>query len=235
MGVIVGSPASPMFLGAMIMGPLGGLAHEADRQALGRARSSAGFEMLVNNFSAGILGFVLAIVGFFGIAPARRRPQQRARATRSNWLVDAQPAAAREHLHRARQGAVPQQRHQPRRAHAARHRSRSQETGKSILFLLEANPGPGLGLLLAFTFFGVGIAEATRPGAIIIQFFGGIHEIYFPYVLMKPMLILAAIARRHDRRRDERARSTPAASPRHRPGSIIAVLVADRAAAAISA
>ncbi|MDQ1548602.1 MAG: mannitol system or component, partial [Microbacteriaceae bacterium] len=69
-----------------------------------------------------------------------------------------------------------------------------QQSGKSILFLLEANPGPGVGLLLAFMFFGVGIARATAPGAIIIQFFGGIHEIYFPYVLSKPMLLLAVIA-----------------------------------------
>src|SRR5690606_37957771 len=67
------------------------------------------------------------------------------------------------------------------------------EEGKSVLFLLEANPGPGLGLLLAFTFFGVGAARATAPGAAIIQFFGGIHEIYFPYVLMKPLLLLAVI------------------------------------------
>ncbi len=67
------------------------------------------------------------------------------------------------------------------------------EQGKSVLFLLEANPGPGLGLLLAFTFFGRGVAKASAPGAAVIQFFGGIHEIYFPYVLMKPKLILAMI------------------------------------------
>ena len=68
------------------------------------------------------------------------------------------------------------------------------DTGKSVLFLLEANPGPGLGLLLAYSFFGRGVPKATAPGAAIIQFFGGIHEIYFPYVLMKPRLILAMIA-----------------------------------------
>ena len=68
------------------------------------------------------------------------------------------------------------------------------DQGKSVLFLLEANPGPGLGLLLAFTLFGKGVAKATAPGAAIIHFFGGIHEIYFPYVLMKPKLILAMIA-----------------------------------------
>ena len=72
--------------------------------------------------------------------------------------------------------------------------SEAAEKGKSVLFLLEANPGPGLGLLLAFTLFGKGIAKATAPGAAIIHFFGGIHEIYFPYVLMKPKLLLAMIA-----------------------------------------
>ena len=66
--------------------------------------------------------------------------------------------------------------------------------GKSILFLLEANPGPGLGILLAFMLFGKGMAKQSAPGASIIHFFGGIHEIYFPYILMKPALILAAIA-----------------------------------------
>ena len=70
----------------------------------------------------------------------------------------------------------------------------SAESGSSILFLLEANPGPGVGLLLAFTFFGIGAARASAPGAAVIQFFGGIHEVYFPYALMKPMVILALIA-----------------------------------------
>src|SRR5205085_8478828 len=66
--------------------------------------------------------------------------------------------------------------------------------GKSILFLLEANPGPGLGLLLAYSIFGTGQAKSTAPAAAIIQFFGGIHEIYFPYVLMKPLTLLATIS-----------------------------------------
>mgnify|MGYP003589320441 FL=1 len=68
------------------------------------------------------------------------------------------------------------------------------ETGKSILFLLEANPGPGLGLLGAYMLFGKGSAKSTAAGAAIIHFFGGIHEIYFPYVLMNPVLFLAVIA-----------------------------------------
>jgi PTS system mannitol-specific IIC component len=69
-----------------------------------------------------------------------------------------------------------------------------QEQGKSILFMLEANPGPGAGLLLAYLFFGPRSLRPTVPAALIIHFFGGIHEVYFPYVLMKPKMILATIA-----------------------------------------
>lgn len=67
------------------------------------------------------------------------------------------------------------------------------KAGKSIFFLLETNPGPGQGVLLAYWLVGKGMAKQSAPGAIIIDFFGGIHEIYFPYVLMNPILILAVI------------------------------------------
>ena len=63
--------------------------------------------------------------------------------------------------------------------------------GKAIHFLLETNPGPGLGLLLAYTFAGKGLAKQSAPGAAIIHFFGGIHEVYFPYVLFHPIMIVA--------------------------------------------
>lgn len=69
----------------------------------------------------------------------------------------------------------------------------SQEFGKSIFFMIESNPGPGLGVLLAFCLFGKGMAKSSAPGAVIIHFLGGIHEIYFPYILMKPILLLAVI------------------------------------------
>jgi len=62
------------------------------------------------------------------------------------------------------------------------------ESGKSIFFLLEANPGPGLGILLAYWVFAKGMIKQSAPGSIIIHFLGGIHEIYFPYVLMNPIL-----------------------------------------------
>lgn len=189
MGVIIGSPV-PMFLGAMIVGPLSALLTKyMDKLWEGKIRP--GFEMLVDNFSAGILAFGLAVGAFFGIAPV------------VTGLSNALSAAVEFLVH---SGLLPLASIfiEPGKVlflnNAINHGiltplgiEQSKATGKSILFLLEANPGPGVGILLAFMFFGVGISKASAPGAIIIQFLGGIHEIYFPYVLMKPMLLLAAI------------------------------------------
>lgn len=190
MGVIVGT-SIPMFLGAMVMGPLAAwITKKMDGLWDGKIRP--GFEMLVNNFSAGILGMLLAIAGFFGFGPIMSAISQFLGGI-VNWLVGA-------HLLPLLSIVV-----EPAKIlflnNAINHGvftplgiQQATETGKSILFLIEANPGPGLGVLLAFTFFGVGLAKASAPGAIIIQFFGGIHEIYFPYVLMKPILFLSVIA-----------------------------------------
>ncbi|MET0481188.1 MAG: PTS transporter subunit EIIC, partial [Mycetocola sp.] len=190
MGVIVGS-SIPMFIGAMIMGPLAAwLMKKID--AIWDGKIKAGFEMLVNNFSAGILGAILAIVGFFGIAPIITTLSALLESV-VNWLVAlsllplvsifVEPGKILFLNNAINHGVFTPLGVQ-----------QVEESGKSILFLIEANPGPGLGILLAYSFFGLGIARASAPGAIIIQFFGGIHEIYCPYVLMKPMLILAAIA-----------------------------------------
>lgn len=190
MGVIVGTDI-PMFLGALIMGPLGGYAIKRF-DALIEGRIRQGFEMLVNNFSAGIIGGALAIFGLLGASPVV--------TALSDFLgagVDAIVAA----------GALPLVSIfvEPAKIlflnNAINHGvlaplaiEQAREAGSSILFLVETNPGPGLGVLLAFTIFGVGISKRSAPGAAIIVFFGGIHEIYFPYVLMKPFLVLAVIA-----------------------------------------
>jgi PTS system mannitol-specific IIC component len=190
MGVIVGAGV-PMFLGALIVGPLAAwLMKRVDRIWDGKIRP--GFEMLVNNFSAGILAMLLGLLAFFGLAPVLTA-LSRALGGAVDALVNAQllplasiviePAKVLFLNNAINHGVLT-----PLGVQQA------EEAGKSILFLLEANPGPGLGLLLAFSVFGVGVSRATAPGAIIIQFFGGIHEIYFPYVLSKPMLLLAVIA-----------------------------------------
>src|ERR687894_280248 len=189
-GVIVGSDI-PMFLGALIMGPLGGyLIMQFDRLVEGRVRQ--GFEMLVNTFSAGILGGALAIIGVLGAGPVISAISDVLGAGVHTLLhagllplvsIIVEPAKVLFLNNAINHGVLA-----PLAIEQAR------EAGKSILFMVETNPGPGLGILLAYTVFGRGISRASAPGAAVIQFFGGIHEIYFPYVLMKPALVLAAIA-----------------------------------------
>ena len=189
-GVIVGA-SIPMFLGAMIMGPFGGyVIKKFDKLIDGKVPT--GFEMLVNNFSAGILGGGVSILAYSVIEPVV--------SGISTGLGSAAQAITN-------MGALPLISFivEPAKIlflnNAMNHGVFSplaiqqvQEAGKSIFFLLEPNPGPGLGILLAFMLYSKGTAKQSAPGAIIIHFLGGIHEIYFPYVLMKPALILAVIA-----------------------------------------
>lgn len=180
-----------MFIGAMIMAPLSAwIMSKLDK--LWENYIPAGFEMLVNLFSAGIFSFFMGIAGFFGLAPIINGIMDLLGKGVAGLInvgllplvsVLIEPAKVFFLNNAINHGALTPLGLQD-----------AATNGKSVLFLLEANPGPGLGILLAFTFFGVGMAKASAPGAAIIHFFGGIHEIYFPYVLMKPALILAVIA-----------------------------------------
>ncbi len=189
-GVIVGSDI-PMFIGAMIMGPLAGYAiRRFDRMVEGRVK--AGFEMLVSNFSIGILGMLLAVLGYYVVGSV---------ISGLTMLISSGAELVIRH------GLLPLVSLfvEPAKVlflnNAVNHGifspigiEQARETGQSIMFLLETNPGPGLGVLLAYWLFGRGNARQSAPGAVIIQFFGGIHEIYFPYILARPVLIVAAIA-----------------------------------------
>jgi PTS system mannitol-specific IIC component len=187
MGVIVGA-SIPMFLGAMIAGPLGGFLIKKLDEAL-EGHIPAGFEMLVNNFSAGILGGILALLCFLGIGPLAETCTN-ALGAGVGWLVShkllpfasvlVEPAKILFLNNAINHGVFT-----PLGAQQA------QEAGRSIYYMIESNPGPGLGLLLAYCLAGKGSAKSSAPGAVIIHFLGGIHEIYFPYVLMNPVLILA--------------------------------------------
>ncbi|MGQ3384134.1 PTS mannitol transporter subunit IICBA [Glutamicibacter sp. TV12E] len=189
MGVIVGTDI-PMFIGAMIMGPLAAWVMQK-LDALWEGRIKPGFEMLVNNFSAGILAAIMAIIGMLLVGPAVKAFSQGA-ATAVDFLVQhgllpltsilIEPAKILFLNNAINHGIL-----------TPLGTEESLNAGKSMLFLLESNPGPGLGLLLAYTVFGRGMARASAPGAALIQFVGGIHEIYFPYVLMKPVIVLAPI------------------------------------------
>ncbi|SFR23537.1 MULTISPECIES: PTS mannitol transporter subunit IICB [unclassified Paenibacillus] len=190
MGVIVGADI-PMFLGAMVAGPLAAwILKKFDKAIEGKVRS--GFEMLVNNFSAGIIGAILALLAHVAIGPIVQMISQVLSAG-VQFLVNAgllplvnliiEPGKVLFLNNALNHGVL-----SPIALEEAA------RTGKSVLFMLESNPGPGLGILLAYCLFGKGSAKSSAPGAVIIHFFGGIHEIYFPYILMKPILILAAIA-----------------------------------------
>jgi PTS system mannitol-specific IIC component len=188
-GVVVGADI-PMFLGAMIVGPFSAWVLKSfDKAIEGKVRS--GFEMLVNNFSLGIIGAALALGAYTGVGPFVQMI--------TNYL-----AAGVQFL--VNTGLLPLVNIliEPGKIlflnNAINHGiltpialDQLSKTGQSILFMLESNPGPGLGILLAYWLVGRGTAKQSAPGAAIIHFFGGIHEIYFPYILMNPRLIIAAI------------------------------------------
>lgn len=194
MGTIAGvggTEGQPMLLGAMVMGPLAGWCIKKFDQFM-ETRMPAGFEMLINNFSVGILGMLLAILGFYGIGPAM---------TAILAVLSAGVDVLVNH------GLLPLAAIfiEPAKVlflnNAINHgiftpigTEQALETGRSIMYMLEADPGPGLGVLLAYWAFAKDKAtKQSVPGAVIIHFFGGIHEIYFPYVLMNPLVIIAPI------------------------------------------
>jgi PTS system mannitol-specific IIC component len=190
MGVVVGTDI-PMFLGAMIIGPLAAyILKQIDGFVQQRTRS--GFEMLVDNFSAGILGLVMAVLGLLAVGPIVETFANAAGDVVNTMVTNnvlplvsivVEPAKVLFLNNAINHGVL-----------APLGVAQALEHGKSILFMVETNPGPGLGILLAYWFFGPRALRPSAPGAIIIHFFGGIHEIYFPYVLMNPRLIVAAIA-----------------------------------------
>ena len=191
-GVIVGAPDYPMLMGAMVMGPLAGFVIKKFDQAMD-GRMPAGFEMLINNFSIRIFGMLLAIVGYYAIGPFMSAVLVVLKGG-VQVLVDHSllPLAA-IFIEPAKvlflNNAINHGIFTPIGIEQAA------EAGKSIMYMLEANPGPGLGLLLAYWAFSKDKAtKDSAPGAIIIHFFGGIHEIYFPYILMNPLVIVGPIA-----------------------------------------
>ena len=191
-GVIVGAPDYPMLMGAMVMGPLAGFVIKKFDQAMD-GRMPAGFEMLINNFSIGILGMLLAILGYYAIGPFMSAVLIVLKGgvevlVNHNLLplsaIFIEPAKVLFLNNAINQGIF-----------TPIGIEQAAEAGKSIMYMLEANPGPGLGLLLAYWAFSKDKAtKDSAPGAIIIHFLGGIHEIYFPYILMNPLVIVGPIA-----------------------------------------
>lgn len=190
MGIIVGTDI-PMFLGAMICGPLAAwVLKQFDRSIEGKIKS--GFEMLVNNFSLGIIGAILTLISYNGVGPLIEQI--------TKWLSSGVEFLVNHNLIPLANILI-----EPAKIlflnNAINHGvlspiavEEAARSGQSLLFMLEANPGPGLGILLAYMIAGRGSARQSASGAAVIHFFGGIHEIYFPYILMNPRLLLAVIA-----------------------------------------
>lgn len=189
-GVICGTEYT-MFMGAMIMGPLAGLVIKKFDKAVD-GHIPAGFEMIVNNFSVGILGLIMAVIGYYLIGPFMGVILG-ALSAGVNVLVThgilplvtvfVEPAKILFLNNAINHGIF-----SPLGA------EQIAETGKSVFYMIESNPGAGTGILLAYMFFSKDKkTKDSAPGALIIHLFGGIHEIYFPYVLMNPLLLLAAI------------------------------------------
>lgn len=190
MGVIIGSD-TPMFIGAMLMGPIAGYFIKSWDELV-KGRIKPGFEMLVDNFSLGIISMLLAIAGYLLIGHAVTWLTNLL-SSGVNWmlahklnpllaiLVD--PAKVLFLNNAVNHGIM-----------TPLGIEQASEMGRSMLFLVDPNPGPGLGILLACWVFGKGSTKQSAPGAAVIQLFGGIHEIYFPYVLARPILLLAVMA-----------------------------------------
>ena len=187
---VIASTSIPMVLGAMVMGPLSGYIIKKFDKII-KDKVPAGFEMLVNNFSLAIIGMILAIVGLFVIGPSMTIIVGVMNIGVSfivkNGLlpllaVFIEPIKVLFLNNAINHGIID-----------VIALDQVNEYGKSILYLLEANPGPGLGVILSYFIYSKGTMKQSAPSAAIIQFFGGIHEIYFPYILINPSLLLAAI------------------------------------------
>jgi PTS system mannitol-specific IIC component len=187
-----GTDGQPMLMGAMIMGPIAGLLIKKFDQAMD-GHMPAGFEMLINNFSVGIFGMIVAIIGYFIIGPFMTVILAVLTAGVDVLVNHSLLPLAAIFIEPAKvlflNNAINHGIFTPIGLEQAA------TAGKSIMYMLETNPGPGLGLLLAYWVFCPDkTTKDSAPGAIIVQFLGGIHEIYFPYILMNPATIIGPIA-----------------------------------------
>lgn len=190
MGAIVGADIT-MFLGAMILGPFAAWVLKKFDEII-EGKIPTGFELLINNFSVGIIGAIISIIGAIAVAPALTELTN-VMSVGVDWMIQhkvlpftaifIEPAKILFLNNAIGQGIL-----------SPLGSTQLAEYGKSVLYLLESNPGPGLGILLGYMVAGKGNSKASAFGASVIHLFGGIHEIYFPFVLMNPALLIALIA-----------------------------------------
>ncbi len=190
-GAIMSNTSITMLMAAMVMGPLAGFCIKKFDQLM-EGRMPAGFEMLINNFSAGIIGMILAMLGYIAIGPLMSGILAVLSAGVNILVQNGLLPLVSIFIEPAKvlflNNAINHGIFTPLATEQAA------EFGKSIMYMLEPNPGPGLGVLLAYMFFCKDkVTKDSAPGAVIIHLLGGIHEIYFPYILMNPLVIVAPI------------------------------------------
>lgn len=190
-GAIMSNTSITMLMAAMVMGPLAGFCIKKFDEAM-EGRMPAGFEMLINNFSAGIIGMILAMLGYVVIGPVMSAILAFLSAGVNVLVQNSLLPLVAVFIEPAKvlflNNAINHGIFTPLAT------AQAAEAGKSIMYMLEPNPGPGLGVLLAYMFFCKDkVTKDSAPGAVIIHLLGGIHEIYFPYILMNPLVIIAPI------------------------------------------
>jgi len=190
-GAIMSNTSITMLMAAMVMGPLAGFCIKKFDEFMD-GRMPAGFEMLINNFSAGIIGMILAMLGYILIGPIMSGILAVLSAGVNILVQNSLLPLVAIFIEPAKvlflNNAINHGIFTPLAT------AQAADMGKSIMYMLEPNPGPGLGVLLAYMFFCKDkVTKDSAPGAVIIHLLGGIHEIYFPYILMNPLVIVAPI------------------------------------------
>lgn len=176
-------------LGAMILGPVCGLLWKHVLEPLTR-KAVQGMEMLTRNLVAAIVGAAFSITAYYVLTPVLSAVTH-VIMMGVDWLIAhklicltsvlIEPAKVfflNNSIHHGILLPLAMQ--------------QAEQSGSSMLFLLETNPGPGLGVLLAL-WLSNRKKRKEYAAYMFVECIGGIHEIYFPEVLANLWLLLALI------------------------------------------
>ena len=176
-------------LGAMILGPICGLLWKHVLEPLTR-KAVQGMEMLTRNLVAAVVGAAFSIAAYYVLTPVLSAVTH-VIMMGVDWLIAhklicltsvlIEPAKVfflNNSIHHGILLPLAMQ--------------QAEQNGSSMLFLLETNPGPGLGVLLAL-WLSNRKKRKEYAAYMFVECIGGIHEIYFPEVLANLWLLLALI------------------------------------------
>lgn len=177
-------------LGAMILGPICGLLWKHVLEPLTR-KAVQGMEMLTRNLVAAIVGAAFSIAAYYVLTPVLSAVTH-VIMMGVDWLIAhklicltsvlIEPAKVfflNNSIHHGILLPLAMQ--------------QAEQNGSSMLFLLETNPGPGLGVLFAL-WLSNRKKRKEYAAYMFVECIGGIHEIYFPEVLANLWLLLALIS-----------------------------------------